>query len=253
MGKSPNSNLLIEIFALVILISYLIILFFIIVNTSKNSYLLIGSLENNETLVSKNLKTCFLCIKILTFILSIGLNIISVYILSSNNYILPGWIFLMIVLLFCIHLMIFMIERHFYKKTKYEHINNDPVRYCILAILALIPCSLALFFGTYSKYIHIRKKSITNDTIIQQIIWYLAIIDIIALCYCIGYIIYKGPFEGFYFGGEFGDQVNTLIKDLRNSGGYIINEGPFEHDPFEGFYFGGQYIVDLRNSGGFIL
>jgi hypothetical protein len=235
MGKSPNSNLLIEIFALVILTSYLIILFFIILITSRKFALLFDTVKNYETFVSRKLSTYLLGIKVLTFILSIGLNIISIYILSSNNYITSGWIFLIMIVLLCIYLMIFTIERHFYKKSKLDMTSN-PFRYCIIAILALITCSLALFFGTYSKYIHIGRISFTNDTIIQQIIWCLAIIDIIALCYCIIYITNeirritnkniiitdKDPFEGFYFGGEYVDQVINRIEDFRDSGGWSI-------------------------------
>ena len=225
----PSHNLLIEIFALVILTSYLIILFFIIVITSRKFYLFFDTVNNYETFVSSKLSTYLLGIKVLTFILSIGLNIISIYILSSNNYITSGWIFLMVVLLFCIYLMIFTLEHHFYKKSKLDTTSN-PFRYCIIAILALITCSLALFFGTYSKYIHIGTKLFTDDTNIQKALWCLALIDIVLLCYCIIYITKeirrisnnKDPFEGFYFGGEYVDQVTNRIEDFRDSGGWYI-------------------------------
>jgi hypothetical protein len=226
---SPNSSLIIEIFSLIILISYLIILFFIIVITSRKFYLFFDSKSNGYKNFIKKLIMYLLVIEVVTFILSIGLNIISIYILSSNNYITSGWIFLMVVLLFCIYLMIFTLEHHFYKKSKLDTTSN-PFRYCIIAILALITCSLALFFGTYSKYIHIGTKLFTDDTNIQKALWCLALIDIVLLCYCIIYITKeirrisnnKDPFEGFYFGGEYVDQVTNRIEDFRDSGGWYI-------------------------------
>lgn len=226
MENSPNSTLLIEIFALVILISYLIILFFIIIITSRNFFLRFDTPENYKTFVSKKLSKYMLGIKVLTFILSIGLNIISIYILSSKNYITSGWILLMIVALFCIYLMIFTIERHFYRKTKLEDINSNPFRYCIIAILALITCSLPLFFGTYSKYIHIVTNSFTHDTNIQKTIWCLSLIDIVLLCYCILYITSEirriTNKNIIIYGGDYGDQVINRIEDFRDSGGWSI-------------------------------
>ena len=235
---SPNSSLIIEIFSLIILISYLIILFFIIVITSRKFYLFFDSKSNGYKNFIKKLIMYLLVIEVVTFILSIGLNIISVYILSSNNYITSRWVcgIIIVAILFLIYLIIFMAEIYFYKKNKLD-IEIDPktkrpFKYFIIAILALITCSLALFFGTYSKYIHIVIEPLTHDTKIQETIWCLTLIDIVVLCYCIIYItkeiidITNKDLENVK--GDDGNQVITRIEDRdsgiedRDSGGWHI-------------------------------
>jgi len=252
MGKSPNSNLLIEIFALVILTSYLIILVLL-------SYLLSSRFDPNDyssRYKVRKISDFRFVIIILTFILSIGLNFISVYILNSNNYATNQSIDFIVLALLIIYILIFILLNFFIEKTKLDP-TNKPFRYFINAILALIFCSLALFFGTYSKYIHINLQWFdNNDNKTEKIIWCLALIDITITITVILYMInYMRPTLGQYYNNfvtsmkSFFNKVSEYLSDTINR--------PINKDPFEGFYFGGEYIdkvipliEDFRDSGG---